>query len=300
MGGESSEAALAGARIVTQIYDAALRPAGLAMNQFSLLVATHLLDGGPMARLADELDCDQTTLSRNLGPLLRQGWVAIQPGHDRRTRQVSLTPAGREVLEKALPLWERVQGGAERALRGRVVAGAAGVAAADPDLERTERPSPISMPVHRKDRPPGRKARFERAPSRPLPSVPPMGWAASAGARSIRSPHEPLRRPPTVRRLHEQQASAADQPSTGTASLGADDVGLLSIDQPVAGRRAGAPAAGLSPHPQSVQLRLPHEPRQRAQPRPLGRQCRVSPHGYNAFMDADFWLWVCMPTFSDR
>ncbi len=126
MGGESSEAALAGARsvpatclglhvrrasrIVTQIYDAALQPAGLAMNQFSLLVATHLLDGATMARLAQELDCDQTTLSRNLRPLLRQGWVAIQPGHDRRTRQVSLTPAGRAVLEKALPLWERVQG----------------------------------------------------------------------------------------------------------------------------------------------------------------------------------------------
>ena len=125
MGGEGSEAALEGARIVpatclglhvrrasrivTQIYDAALQPAGLAMNQFSLLVATHLLDGVPMARLARELDCDQTTLSRNLRPLLRRGWVAIQPGQDRRIRQVSLTPAGRGVLEKALPLWERVQ-----------------------------------------------------------------------------------------------------------------------------------------------------------------------------------------------
>jgi DNA-binding MarR family transcriptional regulator len=125
MGGEGSEAALAGARmvpatclglhvrrasrVVTQIYDAALQPAGLAMNQFSLLVATHLLNGTPMARLARELDCDQTTLSRNLRPLLRQGWVAIQPGQDRRVRQVSLTPAGREVLEKALPLWQRVQ-----------------------------------------------------------------------------------------------------------------------------------------------------------------------------------------------
>ncbi len=125
MGGEGSEAALErvrivpatclglhvrrASRIVTQIYDAALQPAGLAMNQFSLLVAIHLLDGLPMARLAQELDCDQTTLSRNLRPLLRQGWVVIQPGQDRRVRQVSLTPGGREVLEKALPLWERVQ-----------------------------------------------------------------------------------------------------------------------------------------------------------------------------------------------
>ena len=61
MGGEGSEAALAGARnvpatclelharrasrIITQIDDAALEPAALALNKFSLLVATHLLTG---------------------------------------------------------------------------------------------------------------------------------------------------------------------------------------------------------------------------------------------------------------
>jgi DNA-binding MarR family transcriptional regulator len=125
MGGETSEAGLGGARLVpttclglhvrraarilTQIYDAALQPAGLAMNQFSLLVAIHLLDGAPISRLALRLDCDQTTLSRNLRPLLREGWITIQPGQDRRIRQVSLTPAGRAVLQEALPLWERVQ-----------------------------------------------------------------------------------------------------------------------------------------------------------------------------------------------
>ncbi len=86
MGGESSQDALGdvlavpasclglhvrrAARIVTQIYDAALLPAGLAMNQFSLLVAIHLLDGAPISRLARELDADQTTVSRNLRPLL--------------------------------------------------------------------------------------------------------------------------------------------------------------------------------------------------------------------------------------
>lgn len=125
MGGETSEAGLEGAwlvpatclglhvrraaRILTQIYDAALQPAGLAMNQFSLLVAIHLLDSAPISRLALRLDCDQTTLSRNLRPLLREGWIAIEPGQDRRIRQVSLTPAGRAVLQEALPLWERVQ-----------------------------------------------------------------------------------------------------------------------------------------------------------------------------------------------
>ncbi len=125
MGGETSEAGLEGARLVpatclglhvrraarilTQIYDAALLPAGVAMNQFSLLVAIHLLDSAPISRLAHRLDCDQTTLSRNLRPLLREGWIAIQPGQDRRIRQVSLTPAGRAVLQEALPLWERAQ-----------------------------------------------------------------------------------------------------------------------------------------------------------------------------------------------
>lgn len=96
-------------RIVTQIYDEALRPAELAINQFTLLVALHLANSISITRLAQELSTDQTTLTRNLKLLEKRGLIAIEPGSDRRIRLASLTPEGYQVLVQALPLWEQAQ-----------------------------------------------------------------------------------------------------------------------------------------------------------------------------------------------
>lgn len=96
-------------RIMTQVYDAALRPVGLVLNQFTLLVSIHLIESVPITRLAQELFTDQTTLTRNLKLLEKRGWVAISPGKDRRVKLVSLTAAGQAVLAQAIPLWEQAQ-----------------------------------------------------------------------------------------------------------------------------------------------------------------------------------------------
>src|SRR5262249_6316786 len=97
------------ARAVTQLYDAALAPSGVRATQFSVLVALALADGAPLSRVADALVMDRTTLTRNLRPLARRGWVRIEPGEDRRERNLSLTRSGRAALERALPLWQQVQ-----------------------------------------------------------------------------------------------------------------------------------------------------------------------------------------------
>ncbi|MBD2498933.1 MarR family winged helix-turn-helix transcriptional regulator [Nostoc sp. FACHB-280] len=96
-------------RIVTQVYDAALRPIGLEVNQLTLLVAVHLLETVPITQLAQELFADQTTVTRNIKLLEKRGLVAINPGEDRRMKLVSLTVEGQAILEQALPIWEQVQ-----------------------------------------------------------------------------------------------------------------------------------------------------------------------------------------------
>ena len=53
---------------------------------------------------------DRTTLTRNLTPLKRDGLIRVQPGADRREREVTLTAAGWDILAKAMPLWEQAQG----------------------------------------------------------------------------------------------------------------------------------------------------------------------------------------------
>ena len=94
-------------RILTQIYDSALRPASLVLNQFTLLVAIHLFEAVPITQLAQELFTDQTTLTRNIKLLEKRGLVVINPGTDRRIKLVSLTVAGKVTLEQAIPLWEQ-------------------------------------------------------------------------------------------------------------------------------------------------------------------------------------------------
>ena len=60
--------------------------------------------------LAKGLVMDRTTLTRNMKPLEKQGFIRIIPGkEDRREREVTLTLAGQEILSEALPLWKTVQ-----------------------------------------------------------------------------------------------------------------------------------------------------------------------------------------------
>ena len=98
------------ARVITQLYEDALRPTGLRVTQFSLLVATRVTGTATINGLAKSLVMDRTTLSRNMKPLEKRGFIRIIPGkEDRREREVTLTLAGQEILAQALPLWKTIQ-----------------------------------------------------------------------------------------------------------------------------------------------------------------------------------------------
>jgi DNA-binding MarR family transcriptional regulator len=96
-------------RAITQLYDEALRPTGLRVTQFSLLIAITILESVTVTRLAEIGVMDRTTLTRNLRPLEKKGLIKVVSGDDQRTRIVTLTAHGKEVLSKALPLWEKAQ-----------------------------------------------------------------------------------------------------------------------------------------------------------------------------------------------
>jgi DNA-binding MarR family transcriptional regulator len=97
------------ARAITQVYDAAIEPSGMRATQFSVLQVISLSDGAPMMRVAQRLGMDRTTLTRNLAPLERSGWVRSEQGPDRRERTLSLTRSGRAALDRAKPLWQAAQ-----------------------------------------------------------------------------------------------------------------------------------------------------------------------------------------------
>ncbi len=103
-------------RAVMQYYDAALRPFGLRMTQFSLLVALRLMEPVTIQDLAKAMVTDRTTLTRNLAALARQGLVTVAPGEDRRTRLVQATDEGHALLARAYPDWRKAQNRVRRKL----------------------------------------------------------------------------------------------------------------------------------------------------------------------------------------
>jgi DNA-binding MarR family transcriptional regulator len=98
------------ARVVTRLYDAALRPSGLGVAQFTLLQALTTSPGMSQKRLASLLEIDSTTLTRTLEPLRRAGWLRSTAGADRREVHLALTAAGGHAYRRALPYWQHAQG----------------------------------------------------------------------------------------------------------------------------------------------------------------------------------------------
>ncbi|MEW6438680.1 MAG: MarR family winged helix-turn-helix transcriptional regulator [Pseudomonadota bacterium] len=98
------------ARRVSQIYDRMLAPADLTLPQFSLIAHLYAGEGLSVGDLAEALDTDPTTLTRNLKPLTERGLVrVVQDGEDRRRRVIALTSAGKALMPAAYPLWRKAQ-----------------------------------------------------------------------------------------------------------------------------------------------------------------------------------------------
>jgi DNA-binding MarR family transcriptional regulator len=108
------------ARQLTDLYDQALAPTGLKVTQFSVMRMIARVEVPTIGALADATGLDRSTLGRNLKVMQKDGWVALGPGDDERTRLVSLTKAGRIALESAMPLWQAAQESIEAVLPARV------------------------------------------------------------------------------------------------------------------------------------------------------------------------------------
>src|SRR5256712_8166280 len=113
-------------RVVTQLYDDCLRPSGLGVTQFSILAAIARLGEASLKQLEDELAIDQTTLTRSLGLLERDGVIERASHPDGRVKAMRLTAKGRRAFEAAWPMWAQAQGKVLRALGTKAWADAQG------------------------------------------------------------------------------------------------------------------------------------------------------------------------------
>ena len=103
------------ARCVTRLYDDALAPIGLGVNQFSMLARLNLVGPRTIQDLPRLLVMDRSTLGHLLRPLEKRGFLKLEVSEqDRRSRMVALTDAGKAVVAKARPRWAAAQRRFER------------------------------------------------------------------------------------------------------------------------------------------------------------------------------------------
>ncbi|HVC99224.1 MAG TPA: helix-turn-helix domain-containing protein, partial [Pirellulales bacterium] len=71
-------------RVVSNIYDDALRPLGIKVSQMNILVAAAKLGTARPAVVCDLLQLDVSTLSRNVERMVASGWLEVVPDDDGR------------------------------------------------------------------------------------------------------------------------------------------------------------------------------------------------------------------------
>ncbi len=108
-------------RVVTNIYDDALRPQGLKVSQMNILVATGRMGTARPAEVCERLHLDVSTLSRNVERMKARGWLEVIPDDDGRAQPFRLTNEGRKLLEQAAPAWKKAQKQAKSLLGDGIV-----------------------------------------------------------------------------------------------------------------------------------------------------------------------------------
>ncbi|MGA9524803.1 MAG: MarR family winged helix-turn-helix transcriptional regulator [Myxococcaceae bacterium] len=96
-------------RLVAHHYEAHVAPTGLQKMQYSLLSA--VIKFGPLrpSELGAAMRIAASTVTRNLQPLIAQGWIELGPGQDARSRLVQATDAGRAKRAEGQRAWKKAQ-----------------------------------------------------------------------------------------------------------------------------------------------------------------------------------------------
>ena len=105
------------ARALARHFDNALRPLDLTNGQFSLMMSLNRPDPPTIGSVATLLAMDRTTLTAALKPLKRRRLIHITTDHqDNRARVLKLTPQGRSLLTRAVPVWTKTHAAVEARL----------------------------------------------------------------------------------------------------------------------------------------------------------------------------------------
>jgi DNA-binding MarR family transcriptional regulator len=110
-------------RVITALYDEALRPHGIRVSQGNILVAVGRMGDAKPADVCRILRIEKSTLSRDVELMKQEGWLVSKPPDGGRNQTLSITKKGVAMLRRTAPAWEGAQAEAEK------LVGESGVAA---------------------------------------------------------------------------------------------------------------------------------------------------------------------------
>src|SRR5271165_3828686 len=90
-------------RVITALYDEALRPYGLRTSQANILAAVALMAKARPAEVSRFLRIEKSTLSRDVELMKRNAWVESDPPNGGRSQTIRVTPQGQKLLVKIRP-----------------------------------------------------------------------------------------------------------------------------------------------------------------------------------------------------
>lgn len=96
-------------RVVTKMFDDALRPLGIKVSQLNILMVVAKRGPVSPAEVGRVLHLEKSTLSRNSERIMKRGWIEVLDDTNARNHLLQLTPKGSRLIEKARPLWSKAQ-----------------------------------------------------------------------------------------------------------------------------------------------------------------------------------------------
>src|SRR5271156_4068493 len=96
-------------RVITALYDEALRPFVLRISQANILSAVGYMGEVRPTEISRVLRIEKSTLSRDVELMKQRGWLESDPPAGGRNQTIRLTPEGKKLLGKIQPSWEKAQ-----------------------------------------------------------------------------------------------------------------------------------------------------------------------------------------------
>lgn len=107
------------ARALSRRYDARLKPYGITVIQFSVMMTVRHNEDRTINAISRRIAMDRSTLTRNLDVLVRKGLVVKEKANGGNTKVCRLTGAGDRLLDTLVPKWHEVRAELQDLLKGR-------------------------------------------------------------------------------------------------------------------------------------------------------------------------------------